>query len=98
MKCSSCGNEISAVKCHIFDFDGSGSHLLANIMGGEEGGCYFITVPKTATMFEFEDYFEEFKDHISCPVCDKFPFGKGSISIHEHSDVVFGVSDKDDFE
>jgi RecJ-like exonuclease len=98
LKCKNCNERIETVKCHVFDREGGDSHESVPIQGGGRWGCYYITVSKYATMFEFEGYIDEFKDNICCPKCDKFPFGTGSVSIHEHADVVFGVSEINDFE
>jgi len=98
MKCRSCKEKITHVNCHVFNRYGGDDSIKVGIHGGGRWGCYCIAVAKSATMFEFDDSIDEFKDNISCPKCHRFPFGNGSVSIHEYASVIFGISDKNEFE
>ena len=42
-----------------------------------------------STLLEFTDYYEEFIDCISCPICNEYPFKDGSIAVHKYVDLVF---------
>ena len=97
MKCNKCGQEITNVIVHRFTYNGSDTYSNEPILGGEEETCYFIDIDTQATMFEFEDSYEDFIETISCPICDKYPF-QGSITIHKRAHVVFGVSNKEEIE
>ena len=100
MKCNHCGEEIKEVVIHRFTYDGSDTYSNETILGGKEDNeetCYYLDIDKQATMFEFEDSYEDFIQHVSCPKCDKYPF-KGSVSIYQRAHVVFGISDKEEFE
>jgi hypothetical protein len=97
MKCSHCGEEIKDVTVHRFTHDGADTHSSEPILGGEDNTCYYLDIDKQATMFEFEDSYEDFIETISCPKCDKFPFS-GSISIYQRAHVVFGISKEKGFE
>jgi hypothetical protein len=94
MKCKRCGNYIKTVKCHVFTYDGSDDYINVPILKPKvKGTCYYLRgIPKNLTMFEFEEYYEEFKSNISCPKCGNYPFKEESINIVECADVIFGVS------
>ncbi|MDL2276368.1 hypothetical protein LJC02_01820 [Breznakia sp. OttesenSCG-928-G09] len=100
VKCKHCGEEISKVRCHVFNHAGGDDYADIEIQGGkEEGECYYLRgVSKDLTMFEFEDCYDDFISNISCPCCDGYPFEEKSISIYETADVVFGISDERGFE
>lgn len=97
MKCNHCGEEITSVNIHRFTHDGGDTYSSEPILGGEDETCFYLDIDKQATMFEFEDSYEDFIDTISCPKCDKFPFS-GSISIYQRAHVAFGISTKKGFE
>ena len=96
MKCNKCGKSIKYVNCHYFNYVGTDSYEKIKIQGTKkDGSCYFIKdVEKTLTMFEFENSYEDFKDQISCPECDKFPFEDKSINIVQTATIIFGVSEE----
>lgn len=97
MICKSCGQKIGDVIVHRFTWEGGDDESVEKILGGEDGSCYYLDIDMKATMFEFEDCFEEFISNIWCPLCKKYPFG-GSVSIYKRAHVVFGVSEKSEFE
>ena len=97
MKCNKCNEEIEYVKVHRFTYDGADLYTHEPILGGKDNTCNYIDIDTQATMFEFDDDYEEFTNQIYCPKCDKYPF-KGSVSIFERAHVVFGISDKEDFD
>ena len=92
MKCKHCNEEIKEVMVHFFTYDGADSYERAEILGGEEESCYYISVSKDATMFEFEDYYSDFMDNISCEKCNQNPFSGKSVTTYNFAHVVFGVS------
>ena len=97
MKCSKCGKEIDSVRVHRFTYDGADTYTNEKILGGEDDTCYYLDIDKKATMFDFEDCYDDFITTISCPLCDKYPFD-GSISIYNRAHVVFGISKEKQFE
>lgn len=96
MICNKCNKEIQYVRVHRFTYDGHDTWSTHPILGGDEGYCNFIDIDKGATMFEFDDSFEEFTTCIECPKCKQYPF-KGSVTIEERAHVIFGISEEDDF-
>lgn len=97
MKCAKCGKEIDKVHVHRFTQDGADTYTGEEILGGEDETCYYLDIDKKATMFEFEDSYDEFITCISCPKCGKYPF-EGSVSIYNRAHVVFGISEEKQFE
>lgn len=99
--CKNCRKRIDYVIVHRFNRDGSDNESRETILGGDivDGSrtAYYLDIDKGASMFEFDNCYEEFTNHIWCPLCGKYPFA-GSVSIYERSHVVFGISRKRDFE
>lgn len=90
ISCNKCKQNIDFVNVHYFDFNGSDTHEKADIIISDEPfGCNYIQVGSNATLNDFLDDYDDFIQHIWCPLCDEFPFKEKTISTYQITHVVF---------
>lgn len=80
MKCEKCGMELTTVFVDEFQRDGRDCYIEYPICECEERAVYFDSDANWAG-YELSD--EERLETIKCPYCNRFPFKKEEIQVHE---------------